>query len=530
MRAVRQSPGRARPAEPGSWLPLPDVDVLPELDELFDLDLLVDSGQTTAIRLPTATEAERDPDLDPAVTLIEIDVDAAIADLEREVAALVGPEPAEPDGAGPAARPLATPLEVPPAAPGRSYHPSELVELRAAPVGATAPSRATLARARRSRRARHRAALLATAFAVALLVATAWPRLFGRRETTVRIAVDGVSASHRVRASTVGDALAASGIRLGGFDRVAPSLLAPVRQGTTIAVTRAVPVTVEVDGAGRTVLTSATSVDAVREQLGLRPTLLARGTEVTKGAVLAFRTPRRVTLTVDGSTTASTASARTVAELLADAHVVVGASDIVTPASDTLLTTGTAVQVVRVAGQYTTERRAIPMPVQYVEDGTLPVGQRRTTQPGRAGTTLDTFRLTTHDGQVVDRQKISSVVQQPAVAQVIAVGAKAPAAPRTPPASAAGARSAPTPASAATTHTETGKASWYAFTPGTCAHKTIAKGTVVKVTNTATGVWTTCMVADRGPFGGGRILDLSRDVFAKLAPSTSGVITVRAEW
>jgi resuscitation-promoting factor RpfB len=46
---VRLSPARARPAEPGAWLPVPNVDDLPALEALLDDDRLVSSGQTQAI-------------------------------------------------------------------------------------------------------------------------------------------------------------------------------------------------------------------------------------------------------------------------------------------------------------------------------------------------------------------------------------------------------------------------------------------------------------------------------------------------
>lgn len=46
---MRPSPARARPADPRAWLPVPDVDSLPALEELLDDDRLVSSGQTQAI-------------------------------------------------------------------------------------------------------------------------------------------------------------------------------------------------------------------------------------------------------------------------------------------------------------------------------------------------------------------------------------------------------------------------------------------------------------------------------------------------
>jgi rare lipoprotein A len=84
---------------------------------------------------------------------------------------------------------------------------------------------------------------------------------------------------------------------------------------------------------------------------------------------------------------------------------------------------------------------------------------------------------------------------------------------------------APAPANA-----EEGGASWYDYRAGECAHRTLPKGTVVTVTNLANGASTTCVVTDRGPYGGGRIIDLDRGTFAHLADPSAGVIQVRITW
>jgi len=80
-------------------------------------------------------------------------------------------------------------------------------------------------------------------------------------------------------------------------------------------------------------------------------------------------------------------------------------------------------------------------------------------------------------------------------------------------------------------NTQSGKASWYeAAPPGTCAHRTLPKGTIVTVTATSSGRQVNCRVADRGPYVNGWIIDLSKDTFAALAPLDAGVISVRLTW
>jgi rare lipoprotein A (peptidoglycan hydrolase) len=77
---------------------------------------------------------------------------------------------------------------------------------------------------------------------------------------------------------------------------------------------------------------------------------------------------------------------------------------------------------------------------------------------------------------------------------------------------------------------QTGPASWYGAPPGTCAHQTLPFGTLVTVTDLATGRSVTCRVEDRGPYQDGRIIDLSQATFAQLAPPGAGVIEVRITW
>jgi len=85
----------------------------------------------------------------------------------------------------------------------------------------------------------------------------------------------------------------------------------------------------------------------------------------------------------------------------------------------------------------------------------------------------------------------------------------------------------------ATIHgTETGEASWYSFAPGsgfTAAHPWLPFGTIVTVTYLATGESIDVVINDRGPFGG-RVIDLSDEAFAALAPLGQGVMDVRLSW
>ena len=57
----------------------------------------------------------------------------------------------------------------------------------------------------------------------------------------------------------------------------------------------------------------------------------------------------------------------------------------------------------------------------------------------------------------------------------------------------------------------------------TAAHKTLPLGTVVKVTNQATGKSVKVTINDRGPFVKGRIIDLSKAAATALGTRASRV-------
>ncbi|MFA1541527.1 septal ring lytic transglycosylase RlpA family protein [Actinomadura monticuli] len=63
----------------------------------------------------------------------------------------------------------------------------------------------------------------------------------------------------------------------------------------------------------------------------------------------------------------------------------------------------------------------------------------------------------------------------------------------------------------------------------TAAHKTLPMGSKVRVTNKNNDRSVTVRINDRGPYAGGRCLDLSRAAMKKVGGTGSGVIPVRYE-
>lgn len=92
-----------------------------------------------------------------------------------------------------------------------------------------------------------------------------------------------------------------------------------------------------------------------------------------------------------------------------------------------------------------------------------------------------------------------------------------------------------------TAHAQCGSASWYALTSKTAsgermnpaamtaAHRSLPFGTKVKVVNRRNGRAVIVRINDRGPFVGGRILDLSKAAATKLGFLRAGHTQVCVE-
>jgi rare lipoprotein A (peptidoglycan hydrolase) len=83
----------------------------------------------------------------------------------------------------------------------------------------------------------------------------------------------------------------------------------------------------------------------------------------------------------------------------------------------------------------------------------------------------------------------------------------------------------------ATAHSEVGDATWYSEAQaGYCASPTLPFGTVLTVTNNATGASTTCTVDDREAAGYPRVVDMSPEGFSQIADLNQGVVEVTISW
>ena len=75
-----------------------------------------------------------------------------------------------------------------------------------------------------------------------------------------------------------------------------------------------------------------------------------------------------------------------------------------------------------------------------------------------------------------------------------------------------------------------GQGTWYSYQGGLfAASLTIPHGGYARVTNTANGKSVIVQINDSGPYGKGRIIDLDKVAFEKIASIGAGVIGVKVE-
>ncbi len=248
---------------------------------------------------------------------------------------------------------------------------------------------------------------------------------------TVTLVVDGNASTVRTFGHDVGDVLASKGIEPTTHDTVVPDVDSPVNDGSRIAVRIGRPLELTVDGDERTVWTTATTVSAALDQLGLHADNAAlsvsRGADIDRsGMALEMVTPKKVTLKVaDDKVEHHNVPAATVGELLRKVHARVDRNDIVRPSRGAELTDRTRIVVTKIGVRTKRVRHeAIPAQVQERKDDSMMVGDTKTVQQGRDGDRDVTYKVHFRNGKVVKRTVVKQHVLRQPVTRIVKVGTK----------------------------------------------------------------------------------------------------------
>ena len=364
---------------------------------------------------------------------------------------------------------------------------------------------------------------------------------------TVTFSVDGVSEQGKVKPGTVKQALAQHGITVGPHDDVQPSLDSEIHDGQVITVNYGRRVVVTIDGKKVVRWTTAKNVSEVLDQLNQSDpdnlVSVSRSLDISRaGLSFSMQTAKDVTVTAGGKTQ-KVSAVGTVADALKAAKISVDSNDVSKPGLGTPLADGMKITLTMVDQKSQKRRVAVPFSTKRVENPSMAKGATEIATKGVKGTNEETWTVVYKDSKKVSEKKVSTKVVKAPVTQVVKVGTKKAESSSASSRSNSRSRSNSGSASNPVTSGSTCVASTYGegdgtaggptasgetFDPSalTAASRTLPLGSTIRVTNVNNGRTVTVRINDRGPYVGGRCLDLSTAAMNAIAPG-QGLVTVR---
>lgn len=230
-------------------------------------------------------------------------------------------------------------------------------------------------------------------------------------------------------------------------------------------------------------------------------------TVITPGMKVWIWRTHEISVQADGTQKSYAVLATSVGEALTEAGVMLDEDDIVKPEKSAASFRGQRIVITRVDIREEIVEKSVAFEKKTNEDDQLSWRKTVVTQKGEKGTDHLVYRVSSHDGKEVNRKLMRTERIKEPVAEIVTQG---------------------TYVKLGKSHS--GAASWYAWT-GTmaAANPWLPKGSYVKVTNVDNGKSVIVVINDRGPFVPGRIIDLDKVAFAKIASVGAGVINVKME-
>ena len=246
---------------------------------------------------------------------------------------------------------------------------------------------------------------------------------------TVTLNVDGKVSSVQTFGGTVEQVVKSANVELHPADRVSPALDSSVENGSVINVNMAKAVKVSLDGAEKTVSTTAQDVAGLVTQLGV-----ASSSELSvpkdaqlavDGSFVAISTPKTVSIIADGKAKKTTTTAANVGEVLKDAGIRLAAADRTSQPAHAPVVNNMVIKVSRVdTSKTTTVTEEVAFQTLTTDSATLPKGEEKVTQEGVPGATSLTYKLVLVDGREASRTLVSKTTTREPVTEKITVGTK----------------------------------------------------------------------------------------------------------
>lgn len=229
--------------------------------------------------------------------------------------------------------------------------------------------------------------------------------------------------------------------------------------------------------------------------------------KIFPGSKIIIRRAMPVAIEVDGKTLHADTLGTSVRDAIAEANITLSPVDKVAPETTSLLSTNLDIKITRINFEEVKVDEDIPFSTIEKEDNTVMWRQKAVKQQGEKGTKEKTYKVTFTNGKETNRVLLSSQITKQPTPEIDVVGTKI-----------------------VVGKTQSGAATWYVNGDDlTAASLEFAHGKYLRVTNRANGKSVIVQVNDSGPYGKGRVIDLNKKAFAKIADIGAGVINVKVE-
>jgi uncharacterized protein YabE (DUF348 family) len=230
--------------------------------------------------------------------------------------------------------------------------------------------------------------------------------------------------------------------------------------------------------------------------------------EIRPGMVISVVTNRKVLVEVDGEVREINTIKKTIEKMLEEADIKLNPFDQIKPSLESLTKQDLEVVITRIEKKNIIEEEKIEYKTITKEDRKVKWKKIEIQQEGEDGLKEVEYELVYKNGELISKTKLSSKIIKESQPKIIVEGRKIEI-----------------------VSTQKGRASWYAYTGEMkCASVRYSKGTWLRVTNQENGKQIIVQVNDYGPDPGtGKVIDLDKVAFAKLASVGQGVIEVKVE-
>lgn len=262
--------------------------------------------------------------------------------------------------------------------------------------------------------------------AIGLLLAL----FFAGREILVQkitFSVDGKVVNVISLGGTVAEALEKAKLTVAKEDRIKPALNSQVEDGMRVEIVRAVPINVKVDGKDISFKTAALNVaEALKEQsIVVAPEDLVEPMPTNKlkaGMKVAITRALPLTIQVDGKEMPVKSPQQTVAQVLNEAKVTLGPLDKVLPSLTTSAANNLKIKVIRVAQKEEQVEQPVPYETVRRKDRSMALGINKVIQEGKNGLARLRYKIIMEDGRPVKKELLGRSILNPSVSKIIAMG------------------------------------------------------------------------------------------------------------